>query len=172
MPKARRTGKSKTQGQPPSSTAATPVKPLYQRREMSPRGRVISLVSGDILCFLIFVSLGADQHGEGFDLLYNLWLALPFVAAWLIVSPFVGAFRADVATQPTKMIIRTLLSWLATWPVAMAFRWLLVDRVKQPPTSFNSFLAFAFVTLAFNIGLLLLWRWPFALNNDLRKRGI
>ena len=52
----------------------------------------------------------------------------------------------------------------------MIFRWLLVDRTKG--TAFSSLLAFAIVALIFNAGLLLIWRWPFALNNDLRKRGV
>jgi hypothetical protein len=139
---------------------------------MAPGTRLVSLVAGDLLCFLIFVSLGANQHGEGFNLLYTLWLAVPFVVAWFLVSPFVGAFRADIATMPRKMARRTILSWLAAWPVAMALRWLLVDRVKVPPVTFSSFLSFALVTLIFNTALLLLWRWPFALSNDLRKRGV
>lgn len=181
MPKASRSGGRKksparqSEQAPQQSTASAatqPVKPLYRSKEMSPRGRVISLVVGDIFCFLIFASLGTSQHGEGVNVLYSIWVALPFLAAWFLVSPFVGAFRADIATKPTKMIIRTALSWLATWPVAMLFRWLLIDRVKVPPTPINSFLSFAFVALAFNLGLLLLWRWPFALNNDLRKRGL
>jgi hypothetical protein len=158
--------------QPTSSAATQPVKPLYRSREMSPRGRLISLVVGDTLCFLIFASLGTNQHGEGVNVLYSIWVAVPFLAAWFLVSPFVGAFRADIATRPTRMIIRTALSWLATWPVAMLFRWLLIDRVKPSPPSFSDFMSFAFVVLAFNLGLLLLWRWPFALSNDLRKRGL
>lgn len=181
MPKASRAGSRKksqarqSEQAPPQSTssaATQPVKPLYRSKEMSPRGRVISLVVGDIFCFLIFASLGTSQHGEGVNVLYSIWVALPFLAAWFLISPFVGAFQADVATKPTRMIIRTALSWLATWPVAMLLRWLLIDRVRVPPTPFSSFMSFAFVALAFNLGLLLLWRWPFALNNDLRKRGL
>jgi hypothetical protein len=133
---------------------------------------IIPLVLGDTLCFLLFTSLGAIQHGEGFNLGYNIQLAVPFIIAWFIVSPFIGAFRAEIAARPSKMVIRTLLSWLASWPVAMALRWLLVDRVKVPPTAFSSFLSFAIVALIVNTALLLLWRGPFALINSFRKRGI
>lgn len=160
MPKARR------------STARKPDKELYKNRELSTTGRIVALVVGDVLCFLIFVSLGAGQHGEGFNLLNTFWLAIPFAAGWLLVSPFIGAFKADVATRPSRMIIRTALAWLASWPVAMALRWLLVDRVAVPAVSWTGFLTFSVVALAFNLGLLLLWRWPFSLNNDLRKRGL
>src|SRR5579883_3302479 len=156
--------------QPTSSAATQPVKPLYRSREMSPRGRLISLVVGDILCFLIFASLGTNQHGEGVNLLYSAWVALPFLAAWFAVSPFLGAFRAELATSPKQMLLRTALAWLATWPFAMAFRWLQIDRTKGTPLS--AFLSFAAVALLFNLALLAIWRWPFALNNNLRKRGI
>lgn len=147
-------------------------KELYQSRELSTTGRIIALVVGDILCFLIFVSLGAGQHGEGFNLLNTFWLAIPFAAGWFLVSPFLGAFKADVATRPSRMLIRTVLAWLASWPVAMGIRWLLVDRVTVPTVPFASFFTFAVIALAFNLGLLILWRWPFSLNNDLRKRGL
>jgi len=144
----------------------------YTPKELSPRMRTISLVVGDALCFLIFVTIGANQHNEGFDLGYSLWLAIPFLAAWFLVAPFVGAFRSDVATRPRKMVLRVICSWLASWPVAMFFRWLLVDRVKNPPTMLSSFIAFALVTLIFNMVILLIWRWPFAINNELRRRSV
>lgn len=176
MPKSSRPGK---RNQPRSigreqqpSPATNSVKPLYRSKELSPRARIISLVVGDILCFLIFASVGSGQHGEGLNLLNSVWIALPFLAGWFLIAPWLGAFRADIATQPTPMILRTALAWLASWPVAMLFRWLLVDRVKVPAVTLNGFLSFAFVALAFNMGLFLLWRWPFALNNDLRKRGL
>lgn len=164
MPKVHRSGNSQARS---SSN-----KELYKSRELSTSGRIIALVVGDALCFLIFASLGAEQHGEGFNLFYTFWVALPFIAGWFLVSPFLGAFKADVATRPSRMLTRTVLAWLASWPVAMGLRWLLVDRTTVPTVSFTSFLTFAMIALAFNLGLLLLWRWPFSLNNDLRKRGM
>ncbi len=180
MPKVSRAGRrqdsqngQEQQSSSNASIATAQAKPLHRSREMSTRTRIISLAFGDLLCFLIFVTLGADAHGEGFNPLYSLWLALPFAAAWFLVSPFLGAFRADVATRPKKMILRTMLCWLTAWPVAMLFRWLLVERVAVPPVSVGNFLSFSLVTLLFNLVLLsLFWRWPFALNNNLRSRGV
>ncbi len=166
MPKVSRAGQSV----PEQSAQEQSVKPLYKSREMSKRARVISLVVGDVICFVVFTTLGADQHGEGFNLLYNLWVALPFLIAWFLLAPLLGAYRGEVATRPSAMAGRTLLAWICAWPVAMFLRWLLVDLAKGTPWS--SFFSFAIVALAFNTGLLLLWRWPFALNNDLRRRGI
>lgn len=179
MPKASRAGRVKASqevqpGQEPQTTgvstggAAQQARPVYRSKPMSNRTRVISLVVGDVICFLIFASLGTNAHGKGIDLLQSLWVSIPFMAAWFLVSPFVGAFQANVTTRPTKMLLRTVLAWLATWPVAMAFRWLLVERLS--PVSPGSFLSFATVVLIVNTCLLLLWRWPFALNNNLRTR--
>lgn len=168
MPKASLSDKNNQ----PSPTAIKSGKPLWKTREMSPRNRTIALILGDILCFVIFGALGSSQHGETVSLLYSAWLALPFMAAWFLVSPFVGAFKADIAIRPKKMLVRTIISWLATWPVAMLFRWLLVDRLRVPVTPLSSFLTFAIVALFFNMGLLLIWRWPFALNNELRSRDL
>jgi|SRR6185312_14073661 len=157
--------------QPPTTAGvATNERPRRRIQEMSNRTRIISLAVGDILCFLIFVSLGSNAHGKGINVLFSLWLAIPFVAAWFLVSPFVGAFKADVATLPSKMLVRTVLSWLATWPVAMAFRWLIVERVS--PVALGDFVSFSLVVLFTNIILLVIWRWSFALNNSLRKRGV
>lgn len=177
MPKASRSRRRKlnqdgsaSQEQPAiSANAANGVQPRRRIQEMPNRARIISLVVGDILCFMIFASLGTQAHGKGVNILGSIWVAIPFLAAWFIVSPFVGAYRADVATSPSKMLLRTLLCWLATWPVAMFFRWLLVERVA--PVSFGSFLSFSIVVLIVNFILLVVWRWPFTLNNSLRKRG-
>ena len=135
-------------------------------REIAYRPAVILLVIGDILCFLIFVALGRNSHGEasGFGAIPQIIVtALPFLAGWFLVSPFVGAFRHKIMAQPKAMVIRTALSWLLAWPVAMLLRGIFVDHGVPP-------LSFALIVLVFNMLLLLVWRWPFALNNSLRQR--
>jgi Protein of unknown function (DUF3054) len=135
------------------------------RKEMPYKQAVIILVIGDLLCFLIFAALGRDTHGEtsGFAAIPQIIkTALPFAVGWFLVSPFVGAFRHKILAQPRAMVIRTVLAWLLSWPVAMILRGIFVDH-GIPPFSF------AFVVLLFNSVLLLVWRWPFALNNSMRK---
>ena len=135
------------------------------RKEMSYKQAVIILVIGDLLCFLIFAALGRDTHGEtsGFAAIPQIIkTALPFAAGWFLVSPFVGAFRHKILAQPRAMVMRTVLAWLLSWPIAMILRGIFVDH-GIPPFSF------AFVVLLFNTVLLLVWRWPFALNNSMRK---
>ena len=128
---------------------------------------VIMLVIGDLICFLIFAALGRNTHGEasGFAAIPQIILtALPFAVGWFLVSPFVGAFRHKILAQPRAMVLRTVLAWLLSWPIAMLLRGIFVDHGIPP-------LSFAIVVLLFNTVLLLVWRWPFALNNSMRKRG-
>ncbi len=135
-------------------------------REMPYKQAVILLVTGDVICFLIFAALGRSSHGEasGFAAVPQIiTTALPFIAGWFMVSPFAGAFRRKIMAQPKAMAIRTALAWLLAWPVAMLLRGIFVDHGLPP-------LSFAIIVLLFNMLLLLVWRWPFALNNSLRKR--
>jgi len=133
-------------------------------REIPYKRAILILVIGDLLCFLIFVALGRRSHGEasGFAAIPQIIVtALPFIAGWFLVSPFVGAFRHKIMAQPKAMVIRTALAWLLAWPVAMLLRGIFVDRGVPP-------LSFALIVLVFNMLLLLIWRWPFALTNNLR----
>jgi len=142
-------------------------KKVRARKEIPYKQAVIMLVIGDLLCFLIFAALGRNTHGEasGFAAIPQIILtALPFIAGWFLVSPFVGAFRHKILSQPLAMAIRTALAWLIAWPVAMLLRGIFVDHSVPP-------LSFAIIVLLFNMLLLLIWRWPFALNNSMRKRG-
>ena len=136
-------------------------------REIPYKQAVILLVIGDLLCFLIFVALGRSSHGEasGFAAIPQIIVtALPFIAGWFLVSPFVGAFRHKILAQPRSMVIRTAVAWLLAWPVALLLRGIFVDHGVPP-------LSFAIVVLLFNMLLLLIWRWPFALNNQMRQRA-
>ena len=136
-------------------------------REIPYKQAVILLVIGDLLCFMIFVAFGRSSHGEasGFAAIPQIIVtALPFIAGWFLVSPFVGAFRHKILAQPRSMVIRTAVAWLLAWPVALLLRGIFVDHGVPP-------LSFAIVVLLFNMLLLLIWRWPFALNNQMRQRA-
>src|SRR6266566_8846336 len=126
--------------------------------EISDAGRIITLVVGDAIAFLVFAAIGRGSHGEasGLAAIPQIALtALPFAAAWFIVAPFVGAYRRDLTADPGKMAKRTALAWLLSWPVAMALRGIFVDHGIPP-------LTFAIITLVFNTVILLVWRWPYA----------
>lgn len=151
----------------PASTRAQDRNTL---KEMSPTRRVISLALGDAVVFLVFASLGQGSHGESLSIQSIIFIALPFALGWFLVSPFVGAFRSDVLTHQRLMTNRTIQAWFLSWPVAMALRWLLVDRVNNTP--FSQFITFAFVALLIIMVILLVWRWPYALNNSIRQKEV
>jgi hypothetical protein len=137
------------------------------RKEISYNRLVIILVIGDVVCFLIFAALGRNTHGEAAGLAaipQIINTALPFAIGWFLVSPIVGAFRREIVAQPRAMAMRTALAWLLSWPVAMLLRGIFVDHGVPP-------LTFALVVLLFNMLLLVVWRWLFALYNRRRKRG-
>ncbi len=124
------------------------------------------LVAGDILAFLAFAAIGRGSHGEptGLGALPEVVLtALPFAAGWFLVAPWVGAYRRELVADPRKMATRTILAWALSWPVAMLLRGVFVDHAVPP-------LSFAIITLLFNTLLLLVWRWPYAMNNRNKHR--
>ncbi len=129
--------------------------------------RIINLAIGDALVFLIFAIIGRQSHGEPVGpgaLLQTILTAAPFALGWFIVAPFVGAFRPGLEARPRAMAIRTSLAWVLAWPVGLFLRWLFSGFTDFPP------LSFALITLLFNLVVLLIWRWPYALVNSLRKR--
>jgi len=136
-------------------------------KEMSYQQALISLVIGDILVFIIFAIIGDTSHGKVSGLasvLHSIVVALPFIAGWFLVSPFMGLFRRELLTQPRAMAIRTLWAWIPAWVIAMILRGIFFDGGVPAP-------AFMVIALLFNAALLEIWRWPFALNNAARKRG-
>jgi len=136
-------------------------------KEMSYQLAVTSLVIGDILVFIIFAIIGDTSHGKLSGLasvLHSIVVALPFIAGWFIVSPFMGMFRRELLTQPRAMAIRTLWVWIPAWVIAMVLRGIFFDHGVPAP-------AFMVIALLFNAALLEIWRWPFALNNAARKRS-
>lgn len=126
--------------------------------------RPVLLVVGDAISFLIFAGVGRTNHGETSGpgaLLYIAGTALPFAAAWFVVSPFLGAFRRSATSTLGAMLQRTELAWLCAWPVAMIVRFI-ADRIRG--LSLNSgFLTFAVVVLVTNAIFLGVWRGAFAL---------
>ncbi len=121
-------------------------------------GRIILLVIGDAIVFLIFAAVGRRSHGEaaGLDSFLQIaWTAAPFALGWFIIAPLVGAYRRRKTTGVGKMAQWTALSWLAAWPVTMLFRGVAVDRAVPPWT-------FMLISLISNMLFLEVWRVLFA----------
>jgi hypothetical protein len=136
------------------------------KRRSSSR-QIVVLASGDALAFLAFAAIGRGTHGEATGLAAIpevILTAAPFAIAWFIVASFVGVYRGDLVASPRKMARRTLVGWALSWPVAMALRGIFVNHAVPP-------LTFALIALVVNAAFLLLWRWPYALNNSLKRRS-
>jgi hypothetical protein len=118
------------------------------------------LACGDLLAFLLFSVLGRHQHHEANRPLEALIIALPFMAGWLAVAPWFGAFRL---ADPPALLRRTALAWLCAWPVCLLLR-AAVQRRAIPP-------GFDLVALLANALFLLAWRGALAMAAGRRAGG-
>lgn len=118
--------------------------------------RVALLAAGDALAFLVFAAIGRSSHGEaaGLDALLQVaQTAAPFAAGWFAVAPFAGAFRADIAYEPRKMLARTALAWLIAEPIGVVLWSLMRQRPIQPIFVLITFLTILVILLAWRGGL-------------------
>jgi hypothetical protein len=131
---------------------------LTDRAQATPDLRQIgTLVAGDYIAFNVVTAIGLLSHGEltGLGRIGEiLTIATPFAAGWFAVAPWLGAFRADVATQPKRTLARSALAWLIALPIGLLL-WSLVRQKSVQP-------AFAIVTFITNLIVLLGWRGTFA----------
>ncbi len=116
-----------------------------------------ALIIGDLVCFLIFASLGLRSHEEGITASGLLRAAVPFQGAWLVFAVLTGLHRSRDADRRS-----ILKAWLPTWVLALVLRSLVFGRPFAP--------TFAVIAFVFNFGLLFLWRRLLA-PRALRKRA-
>jgi hypothetical protein len=144
-----------------ADTITTP-QPTTTAASASP-WRIAALVAGDALSFLVFAAVGRTTHDEatGLAALGQVALtALPFALGWFLVSPWVGAYRRAATTGVQRMLMRTELAWLASYPAALILR---VIIAPDPSLSPKQFITFAIVILLANAVFLGVWRTAFAL---------
>ncbi|HMQ32664.1 MAG TPA: DUF3054 domain-containing protein [Chloroflexaceae bacterium] len=127
-------------------------------RMRPPGGRAAALVAGDVVALLLFAALGRRSHGEaaGLAALGEVALtALPFIAGWLAVAPWAGAFSPARTAGLAPMLRATLLGWAGALLVGALARAALIGRFS--PASFY--------VVTFLVALLMLgaWRAAFAL---------
>jgi hypothetical protein len=138
-------GSTTVESAPARQGAATAGAPRY--------GRVAALALGDLAVFIIFVVVGQSSHRETESVASIVRVAAPFVVAWFVVGPVLGAFgrRGSAATtRPQRLLGRTGLSWVVACPAALALR-ALGEGHGIPST-------FALISFLFNGVLLLGWR--------------
>jgi len=117
--------------------------------------RIAALVAGDILSFVVFTVAGRRSHDEALTAAYIVGTAFPFALGWFVVSPFAGAFRRTLFASPRRMLARTELAWVLSYPAALVFRVIFSTDHRMP-------ISFAIVILVTNAVFLGGWRTAFA----------
>lgn len=146
----------KTKDQPKRNVvAATPPTPP----ERSKVGHIINMGLGDLIAFFLVGVVGLNSHGEALAPANLFRVVWPVALSWYVISPFFGAYRRDLATQPKRMAARTALAWLVACVGALALR-SIFETQKPPPVSF------ALVTFLTNLVALYIWRLPMAKHNQ------
>lgn len=134
--------------------STAPTQRTATRPSDAPRlGRVAVLAAGDVIAFFLFARAGHAQHHETIAFASIAATAAPFVVAWLVAAPWLGAFgRAGSArtTRPRRLLTRTALAWVVAWPLALLLRAFWMHEGIPP--------AFDVIALVVNALLLLGWR--------------
>jgi hypothetical protein len=111
------------------------------------------LALGDALVFLVFSWIGRSSHREPVGvgaLSAVVGTAAPFLVAWFLVAPLMGAYRATPGTSQRAMLGRTARTWMIAGPLGLLLRAAILRRGIPP--------SFALITLLTNLTLLLAWR--------------
>lgn len=119
-------------------------------------GRTAALVAGDLIALMVFAAIGRRSHAEaaGFDSLIQIArTGSPFIIGWLLVSPWLGAYRRRNTSRPLDMLNTTAVAWTAAIPVGAVLRALFIGRFS--PLSF--YLVTYLVALLILVGWRLVW---------------
>lgn len=103
------------------------------------RERALLLAIGDVGAFVAFGVIGLLSHEKSFDVAPVVRSIVPFAAAWLLISPFLGAF-SDEALRGRKPLAEIALVWLPVGVVALVARAAVFDRHL-----FNAFFVIALI---------------------------
>ncbi|PXF40484.1 Adenylate kinase, chloroplastic [Gracilariopsis chorda] len=129
--------------------------------------RRLDLVLGDVLALVSFAYIGRYSHGNKSLDFEVLKTAAPFISAWLISSPLLGAYtRAATANIPAtlKYFVR---AWAVAVPMGIGLRGVVTDHV--PPV------VFAVISLVATLLLMGSWRTLYVLirgdETDSARRG-
>ena len=92
------------------------------------------LLHGDVAMLLLFAAIGRSIHTGGVSLdLQVLQTAAPFIGAWLLLAPFLGAYTPD-ATRSTGEAVKTvILSWVVSVPMGLVGRGVIKGDVPPVP---------------------------------------
>jgi hypothetical protein len=94
----------------------------------------LGLAIGDAGALLAFSAVGRTNHGESMNLFDLLYTAGPFLASWLAISPFLGAYSREATSSKNKVFQGIIPAWFVSIPLALAVRGFIKGAV--PPTPF------------------------------------
>jgi hypothetical protein len=121
---------------------------MLTRNQLSTRDML--LITGDLVCILLFAVLGLRNHDEGITLDGVIRAATPFQAGWLTVI-FAFGVRGRGELYDGRGVVR---AWVPAWALGLVIRTVLFDHDLAP--------TFAMVALLVNGAFLLIWRGVFA----------
>ena len=93
---------------------------------------------------------------------------VPTLVIFTLMPPIYEADRTSRGAITLRIVGTELAEGFGFVWHSKVLRWLLVDRVNKTP--FSQFITFAFVALLIIMVILLVWRWPYALNNSIRQK--
>jgi hypothetical protein len=88
----------------------------------------------DMMALLAFAAVGRSSHNEGFNIVADITTAAPFVASWLLLSPFLGTYTRAATASYKSVAGRLLPGWAVCMPVGLTVRGL--SRGAVPPVPF------------------------------------
>lgn len=106
---------------------------------MRDRNPSLVLALGDVGAFVAFGVIGLVSHEKSLEVTPIVRSIVPFAAAWLLISPFFGAY-SDEALRGRKPLAEIALIWLPVGVVALVARALIFDRHL-----FNAFFVIALI---------------------------
>lgn len=116
------------------------------------------LIVGDIFSILAVTLIGFATHDELDTAFITRMSALffPLLIAWFLISPWLGLFQAEIASNP-KQLWRPALAMLFAAPLAAVLRGLILSAATIP--------IFAIVLAATSAFGMVLWRGIYFLLN-------
>ena len=113
------------------------------------------LVAGDMIAWLAWIVAGLASHAMYENWLLNLVrVGAPFLIAWLVAGPAVGAYRQIAYQARGVFLARSALAWLLATSLGLLLRATLFREGFVP--------IFALVTFAVTALFVLGWRAVYA----------
>jgi hypothetical protein len=103
------------------------------------RNPSLLLALGDVAAFVAFGVIGLISHEKSFAVTPIMRSIVPFAAAWLLISPLLGAYSDD-ALAGRKPLAEIAMIWLPIGIVALLARAVIFERHL-----FNAFFVIALI---------------------------